>query len=292
MTFSDAGQLRIDAGVNEAVGRFRTRHGAVVAAVSLALWMSAALLSGCTTGSAPGAAGRQIRTESDQTDSDRRAKVRMELAEGYFSRGQYNTALDEVKLAFAAKPDMTEGYNLRGLIYAAMGESALAEESFRRALAINEHDADTMHNYGWFLCQQQRWAAAMTQFDAAIAQPRYHGVAHTLLAKGVCQARAGLWLEAEGTLQRSFELEPSNPAVAVNLSEVLLRRGDLDRARFYIRRVNSHPEQVGAQTLWLALRIERKLGNTQSVRELGDQLLQRFPQSLEARAFENGRFNE
>lgn len=292
MTFSDAGQLRIDAGVVAAEGRFRTRHRAAVAALSLAIGMSAALLSGCATDNAVGAAGRQIRTESDQTDSDRRAKVRMELAEGYFSRGQYNTALDEVKLAFAAKPDMIEGYNLRGLIYAAMGESALAEDSFRRALALNARDADAMHNYGWFLCQQQRWAAAMTQFDAAISQPQYRGIARTLLAKGVCQARAGLWLEAEGTLLRSFELEPSNPVVAVNLSEVLLRRGDLDRARFYIRRVNSQPEQVGAQTLWLALRIERKLGNTQSVRELGDQLLQRFPQSLEARAFENGRFDE
>lgn len=292
MTLSDAGQLRIDAGMNEAVARFRRRHGAAVAAVSLAIGMSAALLSGCATDTVVGAAGRQIRTESDQTDSDRRAKVRLELAEGYFSRGQYNTALDEVKLAFVAKPDMIEGYNLRGLIYAAMGESALAEESFRRALELNARDADAMHNYGWFLCQQQRWAAAMTQFDAAIAQPQYRGIARTLLAKGVCQARAGLWLEAEGTLLRSFELEPSNPVVAVNLSEVLLRRGDLDRARFYIRRVNSHPEQVGAQTLWLALRIERKLGNTQSVRDLGDQLLQRFPQSLEARAFENGRFDE
>jgi len=292
MIFSDAGQLRIDDGLIERVDPIRARRGAAVAAVSLALWMSTALLSGCATDKVVGEAGRQIRTESDQTDSDRRAKVRLELAEGYFSRGQYNTALDEVKLAFAAKPDMIEGYNLRGLIYAAMGESALAEESFRRALAVNSRDADAMHNYGWFLCQQQRWKEALTQFDLAISLPQYRGVARTLLAKGVCQARAGLWLEAEGTLLRSFELEPSNPVVAVNLSEVLLRRGDLDRARFYIRRVNSQPEQVGAQTLWLALRVERKLGNTQSVRELGDQLLQRFPQSLEARAFENGRFDE
>lgn len=250
------------------------------------------LLSGCAAGNSSSDAGMQIRTDSDQTDSDRRAKVHLELAEGYFSRGQYNTALDEVKQAFAAKPNMIEGYTLRGLIYAAMGETALAEESFHRALAVNARDPDALHNYGWFLCQQKRWVAATAQFDLAIAQPQYRGVARTLLAKGVCQAHAGQWLEAEGTLQRAFELEPSNPVVAVNLSETLLRRGDLDRARFYIRRVNSQPEQVSSLTLWLALRIERKLGNTQSVRELGDQLLQRFPHSPEARAFENGRFDE
>lgn len=292
MTSTRAGQLQIGGGLSEAVGSTGRRRSAAVVVASLALWMGVTLLSGCGTSNVASGVGPQIRTESDQTDNDRRAKVRLELAEGYYSRGQYTTALDEVKLAFAAKPEMIEGYNLRGLIYAAMSETALADDSFRRALAINARDADSLHNYGWFLCQQQRWTASMTQFDAAIALPQYRGVARTLLAKGVCQAHANLWLEAEGTLQRAFELEPSNPVVAVNLSEVLLHRGDLDRARFYIRRVNSQPEQVGPQTLWLALRIERKLSNSQSVRELGDQLLKRFPQSLEARSYENGRFDE
>jgi type IV pilus assembly protein PilF len=277
-------------GIERATQTGRSGARSCAAVLTLAV---VALLAGCGTGPTGGSnAGPQIRTESDQTDNDRRARVRLELAEGYFSRGQYTTALDEVKQAFAAKPEMIEGYNLRGLIYAAMAEDALAEDSFRRALAINARDADTLHNYGWYLCQQQRWAAATLQFDAAIALPQYRGVSRTLLAKGVCQARAGQWLEAEGTLQRSFDADPSNPATAVNLAEVLLRREDLDRARFYARRVNAQPEQVNSQSLWLALRIERRLGNTQSVRDLGDQLLKRFPQSPEAQAFENGRFNE
>jgi type IV pilus assembly protein PilF len=267
-------------------------QGGALTAVGLAIWLGTAALSGCAGSGQGGDAGKQIRTESDQTDNDRRAKVRLELAEGYFSRGQYNTALDEVKLAFAAKPELIEAYNLRGLIYAAMGETALAEESFRRALSIDSKDADALHNYGWFLCQQKRLSEAIKQFDLVLALPTYRSATRTLLAKGVCQARGGFWLEAEGTLQRAFELDPSSPVVAVNLAEVLLRRGDLDRARFYIRRVNSIAEQVGPQTLWLELRIERRLGNTQSVREVGDKLLQRFPQSLEARAFENGRFDE
>jgi hypothetical protein len=51
----------------------------------------------------------------------------------------------------------------------------------------------------------------------------------------VCQARAGLWAQAERTLSRSFELDPANPVTAFNLAEVLLRRGELERARFYVR---------------------------------------------------------
>ena len=137
------------------------------------------VLQGCA---APAAKPPQdVQTASDQTDADRRARVRMELAGAYFGRGQNSTALDEVKQALVAKPDLADAYNLRGLIYASMGEVALAEDSFRHALQLAPRDADTMHNYGWFLCQQRRYADAETQFNAALAVPNYRDVTRTLL---------------------------------------------------------------------------------------------------------------
>ena len=235
---------------------------------------------------------REPRTLSDQGDPERRARVRLELAALYFSRGQTTTALDEVKRALAAKPDLAEAFGLRGSIYAGMGEPALAEESFQRALQLAPRDGDTMHNYGWFLCQQKRYPEADAQFTAALAQPQYRDLVRTLLVQGICQARAGRWPEAERTLARSYELDPSNPVTAYNLSDVLLRRGELERARFYVGRINAVQEQTTAQSLWLAARIERKLGNASSLQDLGRQLRERFPQSTEALQFERGRFDE
>jgi type IV pilus assembly protein PilF len=255
----------------------------------------AALLLACLAGCVlPPAATdpRVIVTASDQTEPDKRARVRLELAAAYFGRGQGTTALDEVKLAIAAKPDMPEAFNLRGLIYASLGETVLAEESFQRALQLSARDADTMHNYGFFLCQQRRYAEADKQFFAALAQPQYRDTPRTLLAQGVCQARAGAWTEAEVTLSRSYELDPANPTTAFNLSDVLYRRDKLERARFYIGRVNAVQELSNAQTLWLAARIERRLGNLDGVQTFGRQLRDRFPQSPETLNFERGRFDE
>jgi type IV pilus assembly protein PilF len=250
------------------------------------------LLAACAgTGTAP-TADREIRTDSDQTDADRRAGLRLELAQGYFSRGQFTTALDELKLALAAKPDMREAVNLRGLIYAAMGDHQLAEDAFRRALAVYPNDPDTLHNYAWFMCQQQRWQTADSLFDQALAQPTYRAPARTLLAKGVCEARAGRMLVAEKTLSRAFELDPASPAVAVNLAEVLFRNRELERARFYVKRVNGQPEQVNAQSLWLQLRIERKLGNSSTVDELAQQLRRKHPQAPETQLLDTGRYDE
>jgi type IV pilus assembly protein PilF len=251
-------------------------------------------LAGCTTTTVTTSTGSSVdlRTASDQTDNDRRARVRLDLATAYFSRGQYEVALDEVKLAVAARPDLAEAHNLRGLIYGALGEPKLAEEAFQRALQLAPRSGDTLHNHGWFLCQQQQYAQAQAQFERAIALPTYRDTARSLLAMGVCQARAGQMADAERSLVRSYELEPNNPTTAYNLADLLYRRGDYDRARFHIRRLNQQAELSNAQSLWLAARIEHRAGNRAAAADWGRQLRNRFPQSREAMAFEAGRYDE
>jgi type IV pilus assembly protein PilF len=251
----------------------------------------AALLGACAAGP-QNLDQRETRQTTEPADPERRARVRLELAGLYFSRGQNTTALEEIKVALAAKADMPEAYGLRGLVYASLGDTRQAEESFLRALQLAPADGNNMHIYGWFLCQERRHAEAEAQFEKALAQPLYRDGVRTLLAQGVCQARAGRWTEAERTLSRSYELDPSNPVTAFNLAEVLLRRGELERARFYVRRINSVTDQVTAQSLWLAARIERRMGNFEALQDHGRQLRDRFPQAPETLQFERGRFDD
>lgn len=258
---------------------------------SLAAMVCAALLGACAA-TAPAGGEREIRTDSDQTSLEKRARVRLELAGAYFARGQANTALDEIKLALAAKPDLAEAFNLRGLIYASMGELPLADQSFQRALALNPRDGDTLHNHAWHLCQQRRFDDADAQFAAALTVPQYSDVARTLLARGVCQARSGRWQDAERSLARSFELDPANPSTTFTYAEVLYRRGEYERARFYMRRINGQTDQSNAQTLWLAARIERRMGNLPGVEDFGRQLRERFPNSSETSQLLRGQFDE
>lgn len=256
-------------------------------------FICAAVLAGCVSAPANNAEpARDSRPAADGADPVRLARARLELAGLYMGKGQYATALEETRLALAAKPDIAEAYSLRGLIYASMGDLRLAEEAFQRALQLFPTDGNTMHNYAWFLCQQRRFPEADSLFIKAMDQPQYREQTRTLLAQGTCQARADRWGDAERTLSRAFEFSPSNPTVAFTLSEVLLRRGELERARFYVRRVNAVPDQVTAQSLWLAARVERRLGNFDVLQELGRQMRERFPQAPETLQFERGRFDD
>lgn len=250
---------------------------------------------GTETGNAPQitqAARRDLVTASDETEQMRRVRIRTELAGAYFGQGQHATALDEVKRALTVDPQHVPALSLRGMIYAAMSEYELAEASLREALRLKPDDADTLHNHGWFLCQRRRFDEARRQFEAAMAVPQYRGQARTLLAAGLCEARAGELQTAQIILQRSFDLEPGNPATSFNLAEVMMRRGELERAFYHVQRLNQTPELVRPETLWLAIRIQQRRNLPASVEELGGQLRTRFPTSREAAAFDQGRFDE
>ena len=263
-------------------------------AVWIFLCWAAVLLTGCASNqgaSGATASKTDIVTESDEPEARRRARLRLELASGYFEQGQTNVALDELKQALIADPTFADAYNLRGLVYMRLNDAALADDSFRRALAINPRDSGTAHNYGWFLCQQARYRESFQLFGQAIANPTYVGQAKSLMTQGLCQVRAGQRAEAEQSLTRSYELDAGNPLTGYNLSSLLFERGELVRSQFYIRRLNNS-ELANAETLWLGIKIEQRLNNSEAVQQLAGQLKKRFGQSREAAAFDRGAFNE
>jgi len=265
-----------------------------LAGVAVALLLSGCVNTRTTTTSladSSSSKGNEIVTESDESSRQRRARLRMELASGYFEQGQTTVALDEIKQALAADPNNADAYNLRGLVYMRLDDAGLAEDSFRRAIAINPRDANARHNYGWLLCQQNRFGDAATQFNEALAVPSYADRAKTLMTQGVCQLKAGQRVEAERSLMQAYEIDAGNPVVGFNLASVLAQREEWSRAQFYIRRVNNS-SAASAETLWLGIRIERKLNNREAAAQLGGQLQRRFPQSREASAYERGNFND
>jgi len=263
--------------------------------LSLPLGLSALLsLGGCAGNpSAPSRVaqgGSDIATASDEGEARRRARIRMELASTYYA--QFSTALDELKQAVAIDPAMPAAHEMRALIYDAMGETDRADASFRQALSLDPRNGSVLHNHAWSLCRRGQYAEADALFERASSLPQSIATSKTLLARGVCQVRAGLYPDAEKTLLRAYELDPSSPAAGFNLASVLMRQGQLERARFYVRRINNVPAQVTAESLWLAARIEHRLGNLGMRDEFSDQLRRRFAGSREVNALELGRFDE
>jgi len=255
-------------------------------------FLTAALLGLVACASGPQRTDKSdLVTTSDETDARKRARIRLELAVTYFSEGKTTIALDELKQSIAVDPGLFEAHNLRGLIYMRLNELSLADDSFRQALILSPKAASVQHNYGLLLCQQGRMEAAAGMFSAALANPGYTERAKTWMIQGLCQAKAGQPQAAENSLLNAYQLDPGNPVIAYNLGLGMYKRGEYPQAQRYIARLNSS-DLANAESLWLGAKTAKAMGDSQSLRVLGQALVQRFPASKESLWLERQSFNE
>jgi type IV pilus assembly protein PilF len=263
-------------------------------AARLALCLLAAALAGCAGNAVQGGSSQELKTASDQTVTEKRAAIRLQLAVGYFQDGKYEVALDEVKQAIATNPNSADAYGLRALIYSQMGEVTLADENYQRALRLAPANPDLSNNYGSFLCQNGRGAQAMPYFDAALKNPVYQSPVKALLNAGSCSLKLKKFDAAERYLLDALRYEPDHPITNASLARVYYERRDYQRAGFFMNRVKSSAtlDSLSAEVLWLAVRIDRKTGDRASEASLGTLLRRHHPGSPEYAAMQRGAFDE
>jgi type IV pilus assembly protein PilF len=228
---------------------------------------------------------------SQADETQRRARIRLELSASHYQQQNFALALQEAEQAVAIDPNFAPGYGMLGLIYMAINDRNRADESFRRALALAPKDAELNNNYGWYLCQTGRQRESIPFFNNALEDRLYATPSKPLHNAGICLMQVGDEAGAENYLLRSFQVDPSNPVAMFNLAELYLKRRNLERAKFYSDRLMSQ-FQPTSETLWLALRVAR-LGRDQDyASRLASQLRSRFPQSREAALLQRGAFGD
>jgi type IV pilus assembly protein PilF len=226
----------------------------------------------------------------EMSDPRNRARAHTELATAYYQRGNMGVALEELRIAAAADPSYPPVHSMFGLVYMELREEQLAEQSFDRALRLSPTDGDINHNYGWFLCQTKREPDSIKYFLQAIRNPLYSSPWRSYTAAGICTMRTNNVKDADEFFQRALRLEPDEPAALLNLSQIRYRQGNMDEARKLIGRYNKLANP-SAESLWLALRIERKLGERVAEQSYANQLRRRFPGSPEYQALQRGKFD-
>lgn len=254
-----------------------------LASTLASLTVAASLLTACGT--------TPVERSVDAEAARKRAEVHLQLAVGYYSRGQFDIAQEEIRKALAIERNNVDIYNVQGLVFMSQGQAAQAESSFQRALNISSDNPEVLNNYGWFLCQSGREKESLQYFDKVLLNRAYQNQARVLTNAGICSVRMKNLQLGESYFTRAFELEPGNPSINTNLANVYYRTNQLPRAQFYVHRALKS-ENAGAETLWLAVRVERKLGNETLANSYANQLRRGFPQSPEYAAYLRGAFDE
>jgi type IV pilus assembly protein PilF len=259
----------------------------------LGLLCAAALwLGGCATeGTAPGDppildTGTQT---GDSGEPRNRAKLHTELAALYYSRGNMGVALEELRIAVAADAGYAPAHGMFGVVYQELKETRLAEQSFERALRLAPTDPDINHNYGLFLCRNRREQDSIKYFMQAVRNPLYPAPWRSYAAAGECTLRTNNVKQAEDYFQQALKLDPDDPASTLQMGHIRYKQGNMGDARRYVARYNKLVNPT-AESLWLGLRVERKLGERTAEAAYANQLRRRFPASAEYQRMQRGDF--
>jgi type IV pilus assembly protein PilF len=249
--------------------------------------VGAALLAGCAgqpSDQSSGGANTQVQNESLQ-----RARAYTNLASAYYARAQYKIALDELRKAITADNRYGPAYDVYGLIYMDLDEDNLAEDNFRRAIDLDVNDSEAHNNFGWFLCTRGRYKEGLEQFSAALRNPLYTRPEQAMTNAGLCAEKSGDLMLAEANLVKSLKLQPDNPNTILKLAALNFRQNRLQDAQ---RLLDRHAElaQPSAESLWLGVRLQRKLGDRSQEAAYGLQLRKNFPDSNETRLLLAGQY--
>jgi type IV pilus assembly protein PilF len=249
------------------------------------------LVAACAADPAREGPGADTRTQIGEVSEPRnRARIHTELAAAYFERGNMAVALEELRVAAGADSTYAPAYSLFGLVYMELRERDLAAKNFERALSLAPNDGEINHNYGLFLCQTERAPDSIKYFMQAVKNPLYATPSRSYSAAGLCTLRASNTKEAEQFFERALRLEPDEPSSLLHLGQIRYKQGRMDDARRLVSRYNKLGEP-NSESLWLALRIERKLGQRTAEQSYANQLRRRFPGSPEYQALQRGSFD-
>ncbi len=218
-----------------------------------------------------------------------RAKAHTDLGLAYFQGGRMAVALDEAAAAIAADSGYAPAYDLMGLVNWYLRDTDKARENFERALRLAPNDPEINNNYAWLLCQTGREKESFPYFMQAVKNPLYQTPTKPFFNAGMCALKLDDVVRAEEYFVNAVMADPANVQALYRLAEIKYRGNNLYDAKRFVLAVLAKV-QDDAAPVWLALRIERKLGNRQAEQDYAVRLRRTFQGTPEYQAMIQGRF--
>jgi type IV pilus assembly protein PilF len=216
------------------------------------------------------------------------ALTNLNLAIEYMRNGNMETALEKLNRAYEADPRYYGTHNAYGLLYQRLGDPALAERHFKRAIDLNNNDSMSKNNYGNFLCQARRFEEAEKVFVSAASNPLYETPAVAWTNAGTCafmNNRADL---AEKYFREALTINPQIPTALLTMSRISYDQDNFLSARGYLQRYQAVARNTAASLL-LGIKIEKELGDRNAVASYEMLLRNNYPDSTELQELRNSR---
>jgi len=237
---------------------------------------SAVLQSGCVTNTTPGRDGQPLTDDAGNS----LAHTHVQLGVEYMQKKKYNVAYAKLQRALELDPNLPSAHYANALLFQYLRQDVKAEEHYRRAVEIDPLYSKGQNGYAVFLCKKGRYVEADKHFNLALKNPLYATPEVVYTAAGYCALQDNKLSGAEEYLRQALRVSPKFSPALLQMSQLSYKKGKYLPARGYLQRflaVSRH----NAESLWLGIKIETKLGDKNAVSSYKLLLKSQFPDSRE-----------
>ncbi|SFC67856.1 type IV pilus biogenesis/stability protein PilW [Pseudoalteromonas denitrificans] len=237
-------------------------------------------VSGCVTQNVY--EGSKKSVVNKKVDNSQAARTRISLALKYLSMGDSSQAKFNLEKAYQFSPKLPEVHYTTAYYYQSVGEPGKAKKSYKTALALAPNDANTLNNYGVFLCDIGEYDNAIDNFLRAIEIPSYLRVAESYENLALCAIESDDFDNVEGYLKSSVKHSPMRGSSLINLAAFYYAKSDLHKAQGILKRYES-AGRISSRSLLLSYLIESSMGHIETASNLAKTIEQTYTTSSEAR---------
>ena len=210
------------------------------------------------------------------------AQIYTNLGLAYMQQGNRETALEKFLRALEHDPDYPEAHHYIASVYQQQGLLEKAGQHYQRALQLDADNPMLRNNYGTFLCDRDKYPEAEKLFLEVARNPHYKTPELAYENAGLCAQRRGDAQQAERHFRAALEINSKLPGTLYQMALLTYNSERYLPARAYLQRFSELAAPV-PHSLWLGIKIARKLGDRQAVAEYAARLKGDFPNTEEAR---------
>ncbi|VAX14135.1 hypothetical protein MNBD_GAMMA24-2540 [hydrothermal vent metagenome] len=223
----------------------------------------------------------------NESNLKKAAEANAKLGLAYMQQGRNETALHKLLKAVKEDPQNADAHQYLAVLYGRLQRPKLAGQHFRKALEImpdsslSSRVAAVRNNYAVFLCEQKHYDEAKGYFAKVLKDPLYQLRDRLFENMARCEQNKGNLHQAEEFYNKALKLNPRSRKSLLGLAQITYDKGLYDQTQVYLNKFLKYNGTHNAESLWLALLVQRQRGNTKRVAEYAIRLKSKYPDAKE-----------
>jgi type IV pilus assembly protein PilF len=209
-------------------------------------------------------------------DQIKASKTRVSLGLTYLKNGNFKQAKYNLDKALEFAPRSADANFAMAYYYQSVNELDQAEDAYQYAMDLDPRNANIANSYGAFLCQNGDYEKAKKYFLKAVNTSSYISSAETYENLALCSRSQGQPEDAIQYLRNAVNHQPGRANSLFLLARSLVEVEEWQEARVILRRYEKIA-QISPQSLLMAMKIERGIGNDTAAEGYSDMLLRLYP---------------